>query len=178
MRKLITYLFFLFSFIGIAQNQNWNVVSSKITFKVKNAGVVVDGSFSGFNASIQFDAAKSFGNKIEASVDAKTVNTGMSSRDNHLRKQDYFAVEQFPKIAMKSSTFSKEADGKFKGFFVLTMKGISNTIPIIFSFVETGDKGKFSGSFKLNRLDYKIGESSWILSNDVMVFIEVNVIKK
>lgn len=161
-----------------AQNQAWNVLSSNISFKVKNAGITIDGNFTGFVASIQFDAVKGFGNKIEASIDAKTVNTGSNSRDNHLRKTDFFSVEAFPKITMKSATFSKEPDGKFKGFFSLTIKGITNTVPVIFSFTETGDKGKFAGSFTINRLDYKVGESSWILSNDVTVFIEVNVTRK
>jgi polyisoprenoid-binding protein YceI len=179
MRKVYLHIVFcLLTFVAFAQNQNWNVVSSSVKFKIKNAGIMVDGSFSGLSAVIQFDASKGFGNKIEASVEAKTVNTGMDSRDNHLRKPDYFSVEQFPKIVMKSTVFSKEPDGKFKGFFTITMKGISNTVPVIFSFTETADKAKFSGSFNLNRLDYKIGESSWVLSNNVTIFIEVNAVKK
>lgn len=179
MRKLFLFwVLNLFCVFLFAQNLTWNVVSSSVKFKIKNAGIMVDGSFSGFNANIQFDAAKNFGNKIEASIDAKSVNTGNNSRDNHIRKPDYFSVEAFPKITMKSTVFSKEPDGKFKGFFALTMKGVTNTVPVTFSFTETADKGKFIGSFKINRLDYKIGESSWVLSNDVTIFIEVNVVKK
>lgn len=179
MRKpFFFFLFNIFCVFLIAQNQSWNVVSSSVKFKIKNAGIMVDGSFSGLSANIQFDPTKGFGNKIEASIDAKSVNTGIDSRDNHLRKDSYFSAEKFPKIIMKTSTFSKESDGKFKGFFALTIKGTTNTVPVVFSFSETGDKGKFSGSFKINRLDYKVGESSWVLSNDVTVFIEVNVVKK
>lgn len=179
MKKYLTLLLFSFVvMVSVAQNQQWIVASSTIKFKIKNAGIMIDGAFTGLNATINFDTSKGFGNKIEASVDAKTVNTGNDMRDEHLRKVDYFSVDQFPKIFMKSSVFSKEADGRFKGFFTLTIKGVSNTVPVIFSFTENDGKGKLSGSFKINRLDYKVGGSSWVLSDDVNISLEVNVVKK
>lgn len=55
---------------------------------------------------------------------------------------------------MKASVFSKETDGNFKEFFALTIKGTTNTVPVLFSFAENDRKGKFTGPFKLNRLDY------------------------
>lgn len=138
---------------------------------------MVNGSFSGLSAAISFDPSKSFGNKMEASIEASTINTSINSRDTHLKKEEYFSVDKFPKITMKASTFSKEADGKYKGFFTLTIKGTSNMVPVIFSFTETGNKAKLQGSFKINRLDYKVGESSWIMSNDVVISIDVDIVK-
>lgn len=164
-------------FAGIAQNQSWKVVNASVTFKIKNAGIMVDGSFSGLDATINFDPAKGFGNKIEASVDVNTINTSIKARDNHLKKEDYFNAEKFPKITMKASTFTKEAEGKFKGFFSLSIKGTTNTVPIIFSFTETGGKTTLKGSFKINRRDYKVGDSSWIMSDDVTVSISADVTK-
>ncbi len=177
--KKITYILFL-SFISLwssSQNAEWKVSSSAITFKIKNAGLTVNGSFSGLVASINFDPSKGFGNKIDASIDANTINTSINARDTHLKKEEYFSVDKFPKITMKASTFSKEADGKFKGFFALTIKGTTNTVPVIFSFTETGGKAKLQASFKINRLDYKVGESSWVMSNDVQVTLDVDVVK-
>ncbi|MCP2848859.1 YceI family protein, partial [Salmonella enterica] len=84
-------------------------------------------------ADIRFDPAKAYGNKIAASVDAKTISTGISARDNHLKKTEYFDVVKFPKITMQSSSFAKLEDGKFKGFFTLTIKGTTKTVPLIFS---------------------------------------------
>lgn len=162
---------------GIAQNQSWKVVNASVTFKIKNAGITVDGSFSGLDATINFDPTKGFGNKIEASVDVNTINTSIKARDNHLKKEDYFNAEKFPKITMKASTFTKEAEGKFKGFFSLSIKGTTNTVPIIFSFNETGGKTSLQASFKINRRDYKVGDSSWIMSDDVMVSISVEIVK-
>lgn len=179
MKKIACLLLFsIISLWSLAQSSAWKVASSSVTFKIKNAGITVNGSFSGLTATINFDPAKGFGNKIEAEVEANTINTSSNARDTHLKKEDYFSADKFPRITMKASTFSKEADGRFKGFFTLTIKGVSNTVPVIFSFTETGDKAKLQGSFKINRLDYKVGESSWVLSNDVVISIDVAVVKQ
>jgi polyisoprenoid-binding protein YceI len=88
----------IFSQTLTAQNQEWQVNSSSINFKIKNAGFTVDGAFSGLSGKIIFDASKGFGNSIDASIDAKTINTGNGTRDGHLKKTDYFDVVNFPTI--------------------------------------------------------------------------------
>lgn len=178
MKKIILSLFtFLICLVATSQNQTWKVSSSKVSFKIKNAGLSVEGSFKGLEATIQFDPAKAYGNKIEASVDVKTINTSINARDNHLKKEEYFDAEKFPKITMTSSSFSKGDDGKFKGFFNLSIKGTTKTVPMLFTFVEVNGKATFSGTFKINRLDYKVGESSWVMSDDVNVTIVVEATK-
>jgi polyisoprenoid-binding protein YceI len=178
MKKILAIVIvFMISLAASAQNQVWKVTNSKVTFKIKNAGLTVDGSFKGLEADIQFDPAKGFGNKIEASVDVKTINTSINARDNHLKKEEYFDVEKFPRITMKSSSFSKGDDGKFKGFFSVSIKGTTKTVPVMFSFAEVGGKATFSGTFKLNRLDYKVGESSWVMSDEVNITIVVEAVK-
>lgn len=177
MKKLLAILASVISLTLTAQNQSWKVTNSRVSFKIKNAGLTVDGSFKGLEADIQFDPAKSYGNKIEASVDVKTINTSINARDNHLKKEEYFDAEKYPQIIMTSSSFSKGDDGKFKGFFSLSIKGITKTVPVIFTFTESAGKASFSGTFKINRLDYKVGESSWVMSDDVNVTIVVEAVK-
>lgn len=177
MKIILTLLVSIICLLAPAQNQVWKVTNSSVTFKIKNAGLTVDGSFKGLEADIQFDPGKGFGNKIEASVDVKTINTSINARDNHLKKAEYFDAEKFPKITMKSSSFSKGDDGKFKGFFSVSIKGTTKTVPVIFTFAETGGKATFSGTFKLNRLDYKVGESSWVMSDEVNITIVVEAVK-
>lgn len=175
----IIALFFVFSnFIVKAQNTEWLVTTSKIMFKIKNAGFNVDGTFGGLKAKINFDASKSYSNTIEASVDAKTLNSGNSGRDGHLKKEEYFGVDKFPIISLNGTTFAKQPDGSFKGYFKLTLKNITKDIVIPFTFSEKEGKGTFKGGFTLNRLDYGVGSSSMILSNNANLTLEVNVIKK
>ena len=175
---LIFISLMIFSQTLTAQNQEWQVNSSSINFKIKNAGFTVDGAFSGLSGKIIFDASKGFGNSIDASIDAKTINTGNGTRDGHLKKTDYFDVVNFPTIKMKASLFGKEANGDFRGYFKLTLKGQTKDILVPFSFIEKDGKATLKGTFTINRLDFDVGESSMILSNNVVITIEVIASKK
>jgi polyisoprenoid-binding protein YceI len=177
-KKLFTTLCLLLVLVGFTQNQQWAIVSSNVTFKIKNAGFTVDGKFGSVTGSIQFDATKTSGNKIEASIDANTIDTDNSTRNGHLKKEEYFFVEKFPKISMSATTITKEANGQFKGLFTLSIKGISKVVPVLFTVIEQQGKTKFAGSFPINRLDYTVGSSSFILSDDVVISIDVTCVKK
>ena len=173
---LITFIFL--AIIGMAQNQEWTIVSSNITFKIKNAGFTVDGKFTGLTGYILFDPNKTSGNKIEGTIFSKTINTGNSKRDEHLKKEEYLYADKFLTINMSSPYFIKETSTTFKSIFTLTIKGITNTVPVEFTFTENDGKAKFAGSFTVNRLDYKVGSSSFILSDNVTINIEAICIKK
>lgn len=168
----------LFSKSTIAQNTDWEVNSFNVKFKIKNAGLNVDGLFTGLVCKINFDDTKNYGNSIDASIDSKSVNTNNKSRDGHLKKAEYFDVDKFPKILMKATVFSKEKDGSYKGYFKITIKDKSKDMFIPFTFSEKDGKASFKGSFIINRLDFNVGESSMVLSNNVTLFLEVNTIKK
>lgn len=160
------------------QSQEWVVNSSIVKFKIKNAGFNIDGTLSGLTAKIIFDATKGYGNSIDATIESKSVNTGNGSRDGHLKKTDYFDVVSFPTINMKATLFSKEEDGSFKGYFKLTMKGKIKDVLVPFTFSEKDGKATLKGIFTINRLDFGVGESSMILSDNATITLEVNVTKK
>lgn len=182
MKKLIftTYLFALalIPYIVNAQNQEWSIISSSVKFKIKNAGFTVDGSFGAVTGKINFDATKPKGNSIETNVDAKTINTGNGKRDGHLKKPDYFNTDKFPLINIKTNLIVKESEGKFKALFSITIKDKTKDILIPFTFTEKDNKATFAASFNINRLDFGVGESSLILSDNAIVSVEINVIKK
>ncbi|MBR9859950.1 YceI family protein [bacterium] len=155
----------------------WTPETALVKFYIKNAGVEVTGTLSGLAASVEFDPEDLSNSTITASVDVKTINTGIEMRDNHLRSADYFDASKYPKISMESQSFRKSGSS-FIGTFKLTMHGVSKVVDVPFTFDQNGDDGKFNGTFELDRLDYGVGESSWVLSDDVKVKILLNVNKK
>ncbi|TAE13104.1 MAG: YceI family protein [Bacteroidetes bacterium] len=159
---------FVFGQASFAQTA-WDVKTYSVGFVIKNAGFNVDGSFKGLTYTLKFDEGGA-NDVINASVDASTINTNNNARDKHLRKSDYFDVEKYPKISLKSVSFTKVSAGKYKGTFKLTIKATTKTVEIPFTF----DKGTFVGELTINRLDYGVGESSWVLSNDVKIKVKIN----
>jgi polyisoprenoid-binding protein YceI len=184
--KEISAIFLLFALFASnsykAQTSNkpshlWKVTTYTISFKIKNAKLNVDGAFGGLEAKIQFDPNKNENNSLEAKISPSTIKTGNGVRDNHLKKSEYFNVEKFPEIHLKSSTITKLQEGQYSAKCILTIKGKSQEITLPFSFSEKDNKALFNGNFFLNRLDFGVGSSSIILANNLQVFIAVNGLK-
>jgi polyisoprenoid-binding protein YceI len=168
MGRPIVFGLLLISNLAFGQGQ-WIVDSSAVTFKIKNAGIVVNGTFNGLEADIDFHPTKIKKSGITASVDAGSVDTGIRLRNKHLRKSDYFHVEVYPRITLRSMEFQKQGKDQFLGIFVLDLKGRNDKITIPFSFQKNGRYAVMSGSFEIDRTDYDLGGPSLILANNVEV---------
>ena len=151
------------------------VTRSAITFQTKNMGIGVSGIIGGLQANVQFNAATLASSSIEASVDVNTINTDNSSRDDHLKSDEFFDIAHYPKITIKSVSFKHKSGSNYTGVFNLTIKGKTKQVEIPFTITEKGNELAFKSSFKLNRLDYGIGESSMVLSDNVIVNIDAEV---
>ncbi|MDB4921191.1 YceI family protein [Mucilaginibacter sp.] len=154
---------------------NSTITRSVITFKTRNMGIGVDGTISGLQADVHFNPSDPATSTIDASVDANSINTDNSSRDEHLRGEDYFDVAHYPKITLKSVSFKHKNGDNYTGQFNLNIKGKSKLVDIPFTYTQTGNTSSFKGSFKLNRLDYGIGSSSLVLADEVTVNIDAGV---
>jgi polyisoprenoid-binding protein YceI len=165
-----TLCLFLLSLLLLSGSEH-KLKSGCVSFKIKNAGMSVEGTLTGMEATIVFDPQKPQEAKISASVLASTINTGNNTRDGHLRKSDYFDAVKYPKITMVSTKIEKTGIINYNGYFKLTMKGITKDVIVPFLYMKTPEGTKLKGSFTLNRLDYNIGSSSFTLSDNVTVNI-------
>jgi polyisoprenoid-binding protein YceI len=172
-KTIIPFLIIIIASFGFAPANT--VTRSAITFQTKNMGIGVSGSIGGLQVNVQFNTTNLASSTIEASVDANTINTDNSSRDDHLKSDEFFDVAHYPKIAIKSVSFKHKSGNNYTGQFNLTIKGKTKLLEIPFTIAGKGNTLAFKSSFKLNRLDYGIGESSMILSDDVTVYIDAEV---
>lgn len=151
---------------------------SAVKFSIKNFGVNVNGNFKGLQGTIRFNPAELNTAVFSVSVEANTINTGISSRDNHLRKDEYFGVQKYPKISVISKQVSPtDKKGSYLMIADVTIKGISREISFPFTAVSQNGGWLFTGEFKLNRRDFKLGKSSLILSDNLAVSLSVMAIK-
>jgi polyisoprenoid-binding protein YceI len=150
---------------------------SAVQFKIKNLGFSVNGSFTGLQGNIQFDPAHPDQSSFDVSVDAASVNTDNSMRDDHLRKDNYFDVKTYPRIRFQSTKIlpSNKA-GAFVVSGKLTIKNTTKEISFPFSAKENQTGYFFKGSFRINRKDFQIGGSSTI-SDELELMLNVNAEK-
>lgn len=134
---------------------------SKVHFVIKNFGFKTGGDFKGIKGRIQFDPAQFASSDFEVSIDAATIDTDNSTRDEHLRGSEYFDVEKYKTITFKSTKVVRSTKaGRFYMYGNLTIKGV--TKPVEFGFGATPQDGGyvFDGEFRINRLDFGVGGSS------------------
>jgi len=145
---------------------------STVKFEIKNFGVNTGGDFKGLQGTIAWDLTAPEKCVFDVSVDAATVNTDMDSRDNHLRKEEYFDVEKYPKIVFKSDKVTQSGNS-FTVYGKLSIKGTTKDISIPFTVTAKDGGYLFAGSFHINRKDYKIGGNSMVLGDNVTISLSV-----
>jgi polyisoprenoid-binding protein YceI len=149
---------------------------SKIAFNIRNLGINVNGTFNGMQGTMVFDPENPLSIKVNISVDASTINTGIGARDKHLRKEDYFGVETFKKISfISSSAVNSTKEGTYILQGDLTIKNTTKRVAIPFTFSKMTNGFLFKGTFKLNRQDYGVGGDSFSLSDEVTLNLSVKV---
>ncbi|MEO6733549.1 MAG: YceI family protein [Ferruginibacter sp.] len=159
-----------------AQTYTVTDAGSEAMFNIKNIGLTVTGSIKGLQGKIVFDPANPSAASFNVSVDAGTVNTGNSSRDKHLKKDDYFDISNYPKLHF-TSTKVTGTTGAYIVTGQLTIKGVTKQISFPFSAKQEGGSYRFSGQFSINRRNFNVGGSSWVLSDNLTVSLNVSAIK-
>ena len=173
-KKVFTAIALLCIVNAFGQNYTPVDAGSKVRFVIKNFGINTGGTFEGLAGSIIFDPANLAGASFSVSVDAKSVDTDLEARDNHLRKEEYFDVEKYPKITFRSTKITTtNKEGYLFMFGVITIKNISKEIS--FPFQQTSKDGGvlFEGEFKLNRLDFGVGGKSFSMSDELNVELSI-----
>ena len=139
---------------------------SSVKFRIRHFGFNVAGSFTGLQGTIRFSPETLANSSMDVTIQANTVNTGNDMRDNHLRKPEYFDVKKYPIIRFVSERITTST--KAGTLFItgkLTIKNATREISFPFTAVPQQDGYLFAGEFKINRLDFRLGESSSMADN-------------
>ena len=172
---------FCVSSISYLHAQNYVAVDemSTIKFTIKNIGINTSGTFKGLEGAIHFIAADPSTASFTVSIDAATINTNITARDNHLRKEEYFNVKQFPRIHFVSKQVTGYGQaGMFIMTGTLTIKGIAKEISFPFKIQQQSNGILFIADFKLNRREFSIGSGSMVMSDNLSVSLSVFAKKK
>lgn len=178
MRSILSFVFLICFFISKGQTYKPSVQSSSVKFAIKMLGSEVVGTISGLDGTIKFDPNALSTSSMEVKVDVASINTGVEMRDEHLRKEEFFNVSQYPAIQFISSKIVK-ANRKNTWFVygTLKIKGVSREVSFPFTAITTDSGYWLNGQFRINRRDYNVGESSMTLSDNVVITLNVKIEK-
>jgi polyisoprenoid-binding protein YceI len=156
---------------------NWkaDTANAKVNFTLHGPFGTVHGSFTGLEANINFNEKDLSASSIAASIDAKTVSTGVSLRNSDLRnKEEWLNTDKFPRISFKSTKIEKAESG-FKAVGNLTIKGITKPAEIPFTFTKKESTGVFNGQFTIKREDFKVGKPGGSVGSIITIVLTIPV---
>lgn len=152
-------------------------------FKVKHMMISnVKGQFTGVSGTLTLDAADITNSKIEASIDAASINTREEQRDAHLRSADFFDVDRFPTLSFKSTRVLRSGDDELEVEGDLTIHGVTRNVR--FSVEGPTAPGKdpwgntrigVSATTKINRKDYGLTWNAALETGGILVGEEVTI---
>src|SRR3954464_8918063 len=106
---------------------------TRIGFVARHAMVTkVRGSFNEFEGTAAVDAAKPAHSSVRGTIDAASIDTRNAQRDEHLRTNDFLALEQYPQITFVSTDVRQVDDTTFEVSGDLTIKDVTNRITVPF----------------------------------------------
>jgi polyisoprenoid-binding protein YceI len=117
-----------------AQPATWTIDPghSAAQFSVRHMVVSnVKGQFDGPAGTVTFDPKDIPGTlRVDATIDARTINTRNPDRDKDLRSALFFDVDKFPRITFKSKRAEAAGAGRFKLIGDLTMHGVTKEVAL------------------------------------------------
>jgi len=134
---------------------------SSVGFSIRHFVSNVPGRFRDFNGVIKYDRQNPAASSVEFTVQAASITTDNTDRDEHLRSADFFDVQKFPTLTFTSTKVAARDANTLDVTGDLTLHGVTKPITIPVSILGTmkgprGEKAGFETSFTLNRKEYGI----------------------
>ena len=163
MKHCLFWIVFCCSILsGFSQN------NSSINFVIKSLGINVDGHFNTFTIKTDFDEEGNL-TRLFGTIKVSSLRTGIESRDEHLLEEDYFNAENHEFITLESTALNKKTNNSYAIVTNLSIKGITKEISIRVNVERTSGSYKLTSSFEINRRDFKVGGSSFVMSKTVKI---------
>lgn len=141
MKKAVSVIFAIVFLLisgttGFAAAPEWKVdpAHSGIYFGISHIYATVKGFFNEFSGVIEFDPANLKESRFDFTVKVKSINTNNSKRDGDLLSGNFFDADKFPAMTFKSTTISHTEGNEYKVEGILTVKDVSKTIQLPFTF--------------------------------------------
>ena len=193
MKNFAITLFATFLSLTLSAQTKWNVdpTHSKVNFSVSHLVISeVDGTFKSFNGSINTNNDDFSDASISFEIDVNSINTDNQKRDGHLKSEDFFYTEKYPKMTFHSTSFRKIKGNKYRLKGNLTMRGVTKpiTLDVKFGGIANDGYGNTKAGFiikgVINRIDFgvawnaKTEHGGWTVGEEVELVIKLEMVKQ
>lgn len=155
---------------------------SEIQFKAKHLMIsTITGEFKNYDVTIETEDDDFTTAQIAYTADVASIDTGNEQRDGHLRTNDFFNPEKFPKLTFVSTSLEKKSNDNYILNGDLTIRDVTH--PVSLNVVHEGQvvdpwgntKHGFTISGKINRKDYGLNWNVITEAGGILVGEEIRL---
>ncbi len=166
---------------------------SEVSFKIKHLMISsISGNFGKYDATLQKDATdESFSSaKVSFETDITSISTNNEQRDIHLKSNDFFNAEQYPKLSFVSTSIEKKSAEEFILHGDLTIKDVTKPVELNVDYNGeiTDPWGQTRAGFeingKINRQDFGLTWNALtkaggiVVGEDVKLHLNIEMVKQ
>ena len=155
---------------------------SEISFRAKHMMITnVNGSFRKFKVEAGSDGSDFIGASTRVTIDAESIFTNATDRDNHLKSPDFLDVEKFKEIIFTGKSLTTLGDNRFKLKGDLKIRDIKREVDLDVEFGGINkdpwgkEKAGFSVTGKINRKDWGLNWNAALETGGVLVSDEIRI---
>lgn len=150
----------------------------------------VRGQFSGLTGIVHYDPKRVADATVEASIDCRTLNTGVAKRDEQMKGPDFFDTKKYPMMKFKSKRVERIGPDKLKIDGDLTINATTRPVSLdvegpspSIKDAQGREKIGLSASTKINRKDYGIvwnevlESGGFAVADDVSITLDIELIR-
>jgi polyisoprenoid-binding protein YceI len=163
----------------------WNIdpAHSVAEFKVKHMMISnVKGQFPKVSGTLTLDESGLANSRVEAVIEAASIETRDPQRDAHLKSADFFDVEKFATLSFKSSRIGVVRDGELAVEGDLTIRGVTRKVTFAVEGPTPPAKDPsgntrvaVSATTKINRKDFGLTWNTALETGGILVGDEVTI---
>jgi polyisoprenoid-binding protein YceI len=169
----------------LAHADSWQIdpAHTNVEFSVRHLMISnVKGQFENTSGTITANGNDPASAKIDATIDAASIDTRVNMRDADLKSSNFLDVAKFPTIAFKSTKVEADGPGKWKVTGDLTIHGV--TKPVVLEVEGSGEpihdpmgntRAGASATTKIKRSDFGLTWNKTLETGGVMVGDEVAI---
>ena len=119
---------------------------------------------------------------FDVAVDVTSADSNSADRDAAMADPEWFYYRRYPKARFVTSTIRVVGNDRYEAGGTLTIKGVSRTVVLPFTWKEAQDQARMTGEVILRRTDFGIGEGEWedgdIIGLDVRVIVDLSLVRR
>jgi len=150
---------------------------SEVAYVAAQMGVQVEGNFARFDAQVDLDPGRLQTSSVSFSVDTSSVIFPAPDVQRELAKPEWFDTAHFPKAEFRSKSIRAVGSGRYEIAGTLTIKGHAREVAVPVTLTRSGDTTFATGTLKIKRLDYGVGEGDWrdtsLIEDEVQIRFKV-----